>query len=237
MHSPLQLSSISPQLSHQYQLASSAPLAYHTVSYTGMQQTHQQPQAAMLNQNGYAYQTPIIPTHYQQPNNYVQQYQMTALAPQHQQQQSSQPILSEKPTIKMEPIEPQASTHYTNAHTNEDNQQKNILGQVSVPYFTNPVAFKQEPSEPSISQNSTLANTISLHEPPASAQSGIVVNGSNDNEKDALTLVNKLLKDKQILNQLEKVAQSFKHPTSSIYQDNWSFQATQPSPKSSTSPS
>lgn len=52
------------------------------------------------------------------------------------------------------------------------------------PYFRNPIPFKQEPSE----QQPTT---------------------SNDN-RDAINIVSTLLKDKKILNQLEKVAQSFR---------------------------
>ncbi|RNA22140.1 hypothetical protein BpHYR1_051870 [Brachionus plicatilis] len=48
------------------------------------------------------------------------------------------------------------------------------------PYFTNPIPFKQEPLEP------------------------------NNKEPNQINIVNQLLKDKQILNQLEKVAQTFK---------------------------
>lgn len=48
------------------------------------------------------------------------------------------------------------------------------------PYFTNPIPFKQEPLE------------------------------SNNKEPNTINIVNQLLKDKQILNQLEKVAQTFK---------------------------
>jgi hypothetical protein len=230
-----------------------------------VQQAQQQPQPTMLNQNGYAaYQTATVPSQYQQATNYAHQYQMAAMISQNhqqqqqqeqqqqqQQQQSQQPqqqqskqstqlIVPEKLTIKMEPIEPMEpsiSTHPHYTHTNGDNNQhKNVSDQISYPYFTNPVAFKQEPIEPTVQQNSNLsANTTP--EQSFSSHSAVAPNESDNSEKDALTLVNKLLKDKQILNQLEKVAQSFKHPTSSMYQDNWSFQAQQPSSKSSTSSS
>lgn len=53
------------------------------------------------------------------------------------------------------------------------------------PYFTNPIPFKQEPSEPRERSQ------------------------QRDDEKNALNIVSHLLKDKQILNQLEKVAQTF----------------------------
>ena len=55
----------------------------------------------------------------------------------------------------------------------------------SGPYFTNPIPFKQEPSEPRERSQ------------------------QRDEEKNALNIVSHLLKDKQILNQLEKVAQTF----------------------------
>jgi hypothetical protein len=66
-------------------------------------------------------------------------------------------------------------------------------------YFTNSIPFKQEPSEPVIKQEIINYN----NESPSTSS-------NNNNENAALNIVNHLLKDQQILNQLEKVAQSFR---------------------------
>ncbi len=85
--------------------------------------------------------------------------------------------------VKQEPYEPTASSSL-----NENNQEWN-------PYFKNPIPFKQEPSEPQT--NNSMEESSSK-------------NNAENNQDNAITIVSQLLKDKQILNQLEKVAQTFR---------------------------
>ena len=85
------------------------------------------------------------------------------------------------------------------------------------PYFTNPIPFKQEPSEMS-SDMSNLNEQVNTK-----AASDVA---AADDDSNAISIVTHLLKDKQILNQLEKVAQSFRHPTGSIYQGTWNFSSS-----------
>ena len=80
----------------------------------------------------------------------------------------------------------------------------------SVPYFTNPVPFKQEPSENNVVTTGSDESTK-----------------MSDEDSNAFSIVTHLLKDKQILNQLEKVAQSFKQPTNgSLFQGSWNFSSS-----------
>lgn len=85
--------------------------------------------------------------------------------------------------VKQEPYEPTAASSL-----NEHNQEWN-------PYFKNPIPFKQEPSEPEL--NNSMETSSST-------------NNAANNQDNAITIVSQLLKDKQILNQLEKVAQTFR---------------------------
>lgn len=78
----------------------------------------------------------------------------------------------------------------------------------STPHFTNPIPFKQEPRELSPGTTSTACP------PPATKTSA-------EEDSNAISIVTHLLKDKQILNQLEKVARSFQAPTG--YQGTWNF--------------
>ncbi len=71
-----------------------------------------------------------------------------------------------------------------------------------VPYFTNPISFKQEPREVNL---------------PTEEGS----NKKKSEDTTAISIVTHLLKDKQILNQLEKVARSFQQPAG--YQGTWNF--------------
>ena len=93
----------------------------------------------------------------------------------------------------MEPYDPSTTPYPTRQ------QQMDISPPVQQnQYFTNSIPFKQEPSEPIIKQE-----LISYNESPTTSS-------NNNNENAALNIVNHLLKDQQILNQLEKVAQSFR---------------------------
>lgn len=124
---------------------------------------------------------------------------------QHPQQQ-----LINAPQIKSEPQE-------QNQYFHPSNEASNVS---QTPYFTNPIAFKQEPTDslPVVSNNIKSEN-------------------SND-DSNAFSIVTHLLKDKQILSQLEKVAQfqSFRHPNQngSMYQDNWNFSTSSQSSSSSS---
>ncbi len=75
----------------------------------------------------------------------------------------------------------------------------------TIPYFTNPVSFKQEPREMS----------------PPEGMSEAQESARKDEDSTAISIVTHLLKDKQILNQLEKVARSFQQPSG--YQGTWNF--------------
>ena len=77
----------------------------------------------------------------------------------------------------------------------------------AIPYFTNPVSFKQEPRE------------VSLSVARSEAEEGSSQQQAEDST--AISIVTHLLKDKQILNQLEKVARSFQQPAG--YQGTWNF--------------
>lgn len=68
------------------------------------------------------------------------------------------------------------------------------------PYFTNPISFKQEPSDAPFSSNQQQTQS-----------QGRAKTSSSENDAAALNIVNHLLQDQQILNQLEKVAQSFRN--------------------------
>jgi len=92
-----------------------------------------------------------------------------------------QPISSSASSLANVKQEP-----YEPSASNEQNQEWN-------PYFKNPIPFKQEPSEPQMNME-TSAST----------------NDAANNQDNAITIVSQLLKDKQILNQLEKVAQTFR---------------------------
>ena len=73
-------------------------------------------------------------------------------------------------------------------------------------YFTNPIPFKQEPKE---------YNYENHHQTSTSSSS----TGSGETN-----IVNNLLKDQQVLNLLEKVAEAFRPQTqSSMYQGSWNF--------------
>jgi hypothetical protein len=76
----------------------------------------------------------------------------------------------------------------------------------SFSYFTNPVEFKQEPIEYPTTSTDYSEQQQNVHYQQAEQQST-----SNN-------LVNHLLKDKQVLNLLDKVAQTFRPPTQSMYQ-------------------
>ena len=84
------------------------------------------------------------------------------------------------------------------------------------PYFTNPIPFKQEPSEMSGGELSNINEQVNQKAASAAA----------DDDSNAISIVTHLLKDKQILNQLEKVAQSFRQPAGSIYQGTWNFSSS-----------
>lgn len=71
----------------------------------------------------------------------------------------------------------------------------------SMPYFTNPMPFKQEPCEPSTSD---VAASNSTNPQPQSSSA------AKNDDAAALNIVSHLLKDQQILSRLEKVAQSFR---------------------------
>ena len=95
---------------------------------------------------------------------------------QQQQQQPLQINLNET-NIKTEPVEFKGGLN--NIPVTSQGKAK--------PYFTNPLAFKQEPSESNV--NETIASAAT---------------------STALNLVNHLLKDQQVMSQLEKVAQTFR---------------------------
>jgi hypothetical protein len=76
-------------------------------------------------------------------------------------------------------------------------------------YFTNPIPFKQEPNE--LGQSTQQQQSSSNEQKPSE-------------ESNAISIVTHLLKDKQILNQLEKVARSFQTPKSG-YQGTWNFKS------------
>jgi hypothetical protein len=122
-------------------------------------------------------------------------------------------------TIKTEPTE---QSHYLiQSNTN------NIMT-TTTPYFTNSVPFKQEP-----------VDNLNLN-----SRSSSVTNSSSENsnkksaneDSNAFSIVTHLLKDKQILSQLEKVAQfqSFRHPNQngSLYQGTWNFNSSSSSSSS-----
>lgn len=96
--------------------------------------------------------------------------------------------------LKLEPYEPTPQYSRPPHHHHQQQQQLQLpeTSNQSFNYFTNPMPFKQEPSEPVIKQE---------------FQSSAPANSSSD---AALNIVNHLLNDKQVLNQLEKVAQSFR---------------------------
>lgn len=112
------------------------------------------------------------------------QHQKSAIAA--QEGYNPQPLNSSSSiaNVKQEPYEPTAQSSTFNEHNQEWN-----------PYFKNPIPFKQEPSEPQINNSMETSSSTS--------------NAAN-NQDNAITIVSQLLKDKQILNQLEKVAQTFR---------------------------
>ena len=73
-------------------------------------------------------------------------------------------------------------------------------------YFTNPIPFKQEPNE-----------LNHENQKPTSSSS------SSSGGGEPAAIVNNLLKDQQVLNLLEKVAEAFRPPTQSMYQGSWNF--------------
>ena len=124
--------------------------------------------------------------------------------------------------VKSEPVEPdqyKTASNFSNGGGGG--------GSGDTPYFTNPMSFKQEPSDPTATNNTSstslsppmATSSISSTNGPSNAQ-----DGGSGSDSAALSIVSQLLKDKQILNQLEKVAQTFRHPTASVYQGSWNFQ-------------
>jgi hypothetical protein len=71
------------------------------------------------------------------------------------------------------------------------------------PYFTQPIEFKQEPTD--------YADLQSFNHPSSQQQ-------TEQQAQSSSSLVSHLLKDKQVLNLLDKVAQTFRPPTQSMYQ-------------------
>jgi hypothetical protein len=92
--------------------------------------------------------------------------------------------------IKLEPYEPGPFLNGRNVSNTNSN------------YFTNPIPFKQEPSEQVVVKQEASDSTNADGQSSTSSDAG--------QQSAALNIVNHLLKDKQILNQLEKVAQSFR---------------------------
>ena len=131
-----------------------------------------------------------------------------------QQQQQQQQYL-----IKTEPNIIEQNKYYHPSESNPINKST-----ASLPYFTNPIAFKQEPIE----NPSNTFNTSNL-------QQQKTINDNNKTDDDAFSIVSHLLKDKQILSQLEKLQSLRQNPsqTSSLYQGNWNFSNSSSSQSSS----
>jgi hypothetical protein len=145
--------------------------------------------------------TPVYPNYSHQPQLAQQsQYYITANQQHHHQQQQTPPShhsqqfqqniqnqhLQQQQTLRLPIMSPS-----TPVKIEPQEQQWQ-------PYFTNPIPFKQEfKQEPSESASATTSRQNSS-------------NKNSDNDAAALNIVSHLLKDQQILNQLEKVAQSFR---------------------------
>ena len=147
----------------------------------GYYQTQQQGPAAYLYQQ----------QRQQQQVQYQSQYpQYFTQVPQQYQQQNQQsltlPVTHQasmsQNQIKTEPYDPASSSNQIRQNN------ETTIANSSNPYFTNPIPFKHEPNEHSDKMNSS----------------------DSVDDKNGFEIVSHFLKDKQILNQLEKVAQSFR---------------------------
>ncbi len=157
----------------------------------------------------------IVPNYYQNPN-LSQQYtpnihqlqlqqqtqQHEAYMYHHQLQQQHQ----RQNEILLQQQQQQQQSQYNQQYFMQTNQQQQIQNLVKSepydpnpqnnsanessnnPYFTNPIPFKQEPKEEPMENN----------------------NDQGNDDSNGLKIVSQLLRDKQVLNQLEKVAQSFR---------------------------
>lgn len=84
-------------------------------------------------------------------------------------------------------------------------QEVNVSNQM--PYFTNPIQFKREPSDPLLQQHQQQSQ---IQQQQQQQLAETTTNGQSKEDAAALNIVSHLLKDQQILNQLEKVAQTFR---------------------------
>jgi hypothetical protein len=167
--------------------------------YTNPQMTNYQTNAQQIygnpnnfyQSNGYSSQPPQILQHIHQRPQFNQIYQQQHV--QYPPNYAHQQLIQ---TVKSEPNIP------------SEILSKSVSQLSTTPYFTNPIQFKQEPNE---------VNTPKTSFPPGNSQS----TSEKEEDSNAISIVNHLLKDKQILNQLEKVARSFQQPAG--YQGTWNF--------------
>ncbi len=173
----------------------------------------------------YSYPTnqsqPYYNSYYQTNQNQFYGYQQQPKQPitsytnevyQQQQQQQQQYLIKTEPNIM------EQNKYYHPSESNPINKST-----ASLPYFTNPIAFKQEPVE-----NPSNLSNLQLHQQQT-------MNDNNKTDDDAFSIVSHLLKDKQILSQLEKLQSLRQNPsqTGSLYQGNWNFSNSSSSQSSS----
>lgn len=186
--------------SQQYPPVASHHPPYYTMGQCAPNQIQYQNNQAMYYQNTYPPQIqPQLPLQYQQFQQQPQPIQNNFNNPQmyHSQMQNNNAFLQKQLSMNVKP-EPVIP------------DQTKLPPPVQAPHFTNPIPFKQEPTESNLNQKSSQPT-----------------NSTTEEDTNAISIVTHLLKDKQILNQLDKVARSFQKPAGSVYQGSWNF--TQPS--------
>jgi hypothetical protein len=146
---------------------------------------HQQPQQQITYSHPHAYNHPQLT--YTAYNTPAASSSSSTISYYNTVPQTSIALVSQQSNVYESQTSFQNSSKSTNSIKNEPIE-PSVLSPIKAnqPYFTNPIPFKQEPREANEQGN------------------------SGGNADTALNLVNHLLKDQQILSQLEKVAQSFK---------------------------
>ncbi len=102
--------------------------------------------------------------------------------------------------MKLEPVEPQ-QTHLSYQQLIQPPQSPISHTTQQTGYYQQQIQFKQEPIEYSPGY---VTPTVQQQQ--------------SDQNQESSTLVNHLLKDNKVLNLLDKVAQTFRAPTQSMYQ-------------------
>ena len=209
-----------------------APSAHQLNPFTQTQAYYVQPSAAPPQMAPVYYQTqsqpyyPLPPPHLSQqiqPSNYYpnvynghSHFAANANTNQHQQQYMYQQQLQQQQQQQQHGLLLQQQAHYQSHYAHQQYytqasqpQQQNSFGPQVQQADSNQNAIKSEPYVPTMNEAPYFTNAIPFkHEPKEEPDT--YNGGKSSVDSDCIKIVSHLLKDKQISNQLEKVAQSFR---------------------------